>query len=119
MALLTESKSIRQLFSPEREYLPWLRKLFEKGVAGFYGKVLSNGCYRVSLGKVLKWQIESNSLGIDKILPNMKTDIIIDNIDLAHRIMINTKFNSITIDGWYRDETLRSGYIYQMYAYLS
>ena len=55
---------------------------------------------------------------MDKILPNMKTDIIIDNTDLAHRIVIDTKFNSVVTSGWYRDETLRSGYLYQMYAYL-
>lgn len=118
LALPTESKGIRQLFSPERDNLPWLRKLFEKGVAGFYATVLSKQCYRVSAGRVLKWQIESNSLGMDNILPNMKTDIIIDNIDLAYRIVIDTKFNSVVTSGWYRDETLRSGYLYQMYAYL-
>ena len=118
LALPTESKGTKQLFSPERDNLPWLRKLFEKGVAGFYSTVLLNRCYRVSSGKVLKWQISDKSSGIDKILPSMKTDIIIDNTDLAYRIVIDTKFNSITTDGWYRDETLRSGYLYQMYAYL-
>ncbi|WP_367112069.1 5-methylcytosine-specific restriction endonuclease system specificity protein McrC [uncultured Psychrobacter sp.] len=118
LALPTESKGTRQLFSPERDNLPWLRKLFEKGVAGFYSTVLSNQCYRVSAGKVLKWQIGDKSSDIDKILPSMKTDIIIDNIDLAHRIVIDTKFNSVVTSGWYRNETLRSGYLYQMYAYL-
>ncbi len=118
LALPTESKGCTTLPLPNREDLPWLRKLFEKGVAGFYAKVLSERCYRVSSGKVLKWQIDDKSLGMDKILPNMKTDIIIDNTDLAYRIVIDTKFNSITTDGWYRDKTLRSGYLYQMYAYL-
>ena len=55
---------------------------------------------------------------MDKIFPNMKTDIIIDNTDLAYRIVIDTKFNAVVTSGWYRDETLRSGYLYQMYAYL-
>ena len=118
LALPTESKGTRQLSSAQRDNLPWLRKLFEKGVAGFYATVLSNQCYRVSSGKVFKWKISDKSLGMDNILPNMKTDIIIDNIDSAHRIVIDTKFNSIKTDGWYRDETLRSGYLYQMYAYL-
>lgn len=118
LALPTESKGTRQLFSPERDNLPWLRKLFEKGVAGFYATVLSERCYRVSSGKVLKWQIDDKSSGMDKILPNMKTDIIIDNTDLAYRIVIDTKFNAVVTRGWYRDETLRSGYLYQMYAYL-
>ena len=28
------------------------------------------------------------------------------------------KFNSILTSGWHRDKTLRSGYLYQIYAYL-
>ncbi|WP_201512598.1 5-methylcytosine-specific restriction endonuclease system specificity protein McrC [Psychrobacter alimentarius] len=118
LALPTESAGTRQLSLPERDNLPWLRKLFEKGVAGFYDTVLSKQCYRISAGKILKWQISDKSLDMDNILPNMKTDIIIDNLDLEHRIVIDTKFNSIVTSGWYRDETLRSGYLYQMYAYL-
>ena len=30
----------------------------------------------------------------------------------------STKFTSIVTAGWYREQSLRSGYIYQMYAYL-
>jgi 5-methylcytosine-specific restriction enzyme subunit McrC len=51
-------------------------------------------------------------------MPGMKTDIIIDNKSLDERLVIDTKFNSITTEGWHRGESLRSGYIYQMYAYL-
>ena len=118
LALPTESAGTRQLSLPERDNLPWLRKLFEKGVAGFYDTVLSNSVWRVSAGKTLKWQIDDKSLGIDKILPNMKTDVIIDNTEVGHRTIIDTKFNAVVTRGWYRDETLRSGYLYQMYAYL-
>ena len=32
--------------------------------------------------------------------------------------MIDTKFTSILAPGWHRAETLKSGYIYQLYAYL-
>jgi len=48
----------------------------------------------------------------------MKTDIILENKVVGHRLIIDTKFNAITKKGWHRDQTLRSGYIYQMYAYL-
>ena len=34
----------------------------------------------------------------------------------GRRIIIDTKFNSIVTKGWYRDETLCSGYIYQIYT---
>ena len=33
-------------------------------------------------------------------------------------IVIDTKFTSIVTARWYREQSLRSGYIYQMYAYL-
>ena len=36
----------------------------------------------------------------------------------GRRIVIDTKFTSIVTAGWYREETLRSGYVYQIYAYL-
>ena len=41
-----------------------------------------------------------------------------DNSDAGRRIVIDTKFNSVVTRGWYREETLRSGYVYQIYAYL-
>lgn len=117
LALPTENKGTKQLFLPERETLSWLYKLFEKGVAGFYETVLSKQCWQVKAGKRLSWQIESYSSGINDVLPNMKTDIIIDNRDLGQRTVIDTKFTSILKQGQFR-ETLDSGYLYQMYAYL-
>ena len=107
LALPTEAAGAKQLSLPDRE-ITWIRKLYEKGIAGFDDVVLSkNG-----------WQIESKSLGIDKILPSMRTDIILDHSDAGRRIVIDTKFNSVVTRGWYREETLRSGYVYQIYAYL-
>ena len=72
----------------------------------------------VLAGKQFDWQISEKSAGKDKILPSMETDIIIDKRSSGERLVIDTKFNSVTKKGWYREETLRSGYIYQMYAYL-
>jgi 5-methylcytosine-specific restriction enzyme subunit McrC len=42
----------------------------------------------------------------------------LEHLATEHRIVIDTKFNSIVIQGWYREDTLRSGYIYQIYSYL-
>jgi 5-methylcytosine-specific restriction enzyme subunit McrC len=47
----------------------------------------------------------------------MVADIILDQVSEQRRIIIDTKFTSILTPGWYR-ETLRSGYLYQIYAYL-
>ena len=50
----------------------------------------------------------------------MKTDIILDNKIKYHRIVIDTKFTNIfhKRSSWYREKSLKSGYIYQLYAYL-
>ena len=48
----------------------------------------------------------------------MKTDIILSNFVDGRRIIIDTKFNVILIPGRYRDETIRSGYLYQIYTYI-
>ena len=47
----------------------------------------------------------------------MKTDMVLDAPN-GRRIVIDTKFTSIVTKNWYREESLRSGYPYQMYAYL-
>ena len=118
LALPTESEGTRQLFLPERETLWWLYKLFEKGIAGFYGTVLPKQRWHVRAGKKLSWQIDGESSNIENILPNMKTDIIIDNIQVAHRTVIDTKFTSILKTNQYNQKKISSGYLYQMYAYL-
>lgn len=117
LALPTEDLGTKQLSLPDRE-IQWIRKLYEKGIAGFYDVVLSPKGWRVYAGKTMRWQIESKSPGMDKILPSMITDITLDHVGIGRRIIIDTKFNSIVTCGRYREETLRSGHVYQIYAYL-
>ena len=117
LALPTEAEGPTHLSLPDRE-VTWIRKLYEKGVAGFYDVVLSGRGWRVDAGKTIGWLIKRKSPGIDKILPSMRTDIILNHSDSGRRIVIDTKFNSVVTRGWYREETLRSGYVYQIYSYL-
>ena len=117
LALPTEVSGPNVLSLPERE-ATWVRRLFEKAVGGFYDVVLSPQGWRVQCGGTLRWQIDRKSDGIDKILPTMRTDVVLDHPGTGRRIVIDTKFTSIVTKGWYRDETLRSGYMYQIYAYL-
>jgi 5-methylcytosine-specific restriction enzyme subunit McrC len=117
LALPTEFDGQFHLSSPDTQK-EWLRKLFEKAIAGFYAVVLDKAEWRVLAGKQFDWQLSDKSPGIDEILPSMKTDIIIDSLKSGHRLVIDTKFNSVTTKGWYREDTLRSSYIYQMYTYL-
>ena len=117
IALPTERSGKHALVSPSKD-IRWIRNLFEKGIAGFYSVVLDSAQWRVKAGTKLNWQIESKSSAIDTILPSMRTDITLENTTLNTRLIIDTKFNAITKKGQYRDETLRSGYIYQIYAYV-
>lgn len=118
LGLPTEYEGTKLLLLPNREILWWVRKLYEKGVAGFYKEVLSEKGWAVNPGRRLDWSREGETSGIRRILPSMQTDIVLDHRDKKRRIIIDTKFNSIVTRGRYRDETLSSPYIYQIYAYL-
>lgn len=116
LALPVEHQGTSKLSKPDRES-KWVRRLFERAVGGFYQVVLPADGWKVFPGKRLYWGIEEKTSQIDSILPTMQTDIILDHLDSGQRIVIDTKFTSILKKGQYR-ETLKSGYIYQMYAYL-
>ncbi len=117
LALPTEEEGARLLSKPDRE-IKWIRKLFEKAIAEFYNVVLSEQGWHVTDGKTYHWPVESKSAGIDKILPPMRADIVLEHRESKRRIIIDAKFNEILTGGWYREESLRSGYVYQIYAYL-
>ena len=117
LALPTELPGAYVLPLPDREER-WVRLLFERAVGGFYDVTLSRQGWRVSTGKRFDWQIERRTSNVDSILPTMKTDVILEHSASNRRIVIDTKFTSILTRGWYRDETLRSGYLFQIYAYL-
>lgn len=96
----------------------WVRKLFERAVGGFFQVVLPSTEWHVRTGGTLAWPTSASTDGISRILPGMRTDIVLDYKVGQRRIVIDTKFNAIVTNGWYREESLRSGYLYQMYAYL-
>jgi 5-methylcytosine-specific restriction enzyme subunit McrC len=95
-----------------------VRNLFEKAIGNFYAAELSSEGWTVFQGKRLNWQIERASPGIERILPGMVTDIILENRSQDRRIIIDTKFTGIFTRSEYREEVLKSGYVYQLYAYL-
>lgn len=117
LALPTEVSGQNILALPDREER-WARRLFERAVGGFYRVVLSSEEWRVNTGVPLTWQIEGSTPGINRILPNMQTDIVLDEHRSGRRVVVDTKFTSILKNGWHRDETLSSAYLYQIYAYL-
>lgn len=117
LTLPTEAAGSNLLSLPDRE-ATWVRHLFERAVGGFYDVVLSPLGWHVRRGCLLQWQIEHKTEGVSKILPTMRADVVLEHVQTAQRIVIDTKFTSIVTAGWYREETLRSGYLYQIYAYL-
>ena len=117
LTLPTESLGKTHLSLPERD-LSWFRKLYEKGIAGFYDVKLKGLGWKVTAGNRISWQVERKSSRINEILPNMQTDITLEHPISNNRIVIDTKFNAMLKSGWHREETIRSGYLYQMYAYL-
>jgi 5-methylcytosine-specific restriction enzyme subunit McrC len=117
LSIPTENIGNKLVVKPDRDDI-WVRKLYEKAVGGFYKVVLVSKGWSVEPGKPLQWKIERKTSGIEKIFPSMKSDIFLEHLSNRTRIIIDTKFNSILVPGWHREETLRSGYIYQIYSYL-
>jgi 5-methylcytosine-specific restriction enzyme subunit McrC len=96
-----------------------VRQLFERAIGNFYTTELSvEEGWQVYKGKRLRWQIEDSTAGISDILPGMITDIVLENRKRGRRIVIDTKFTGIFGSSAYRDNMLKSPYVYQIYAYL-
>jgi 5-methylcytosine-specific restriction enzyme subunit McrC len=86
LALPTEAAGMSVLTRPDRE-VTWVRRLFEKAVGGFYDVVLQPQGWHVRCGGTLSWQIEQKTLGIDRILPTMRTDVVLDHAPSGRRIV--------------------------------
>lgn len=117
LALPTEIAGGIALSQPDREEA-WARRLFERAVGGFFEVVLPSGGWTVRTGGRLEWQVDWCTANIPNILPGMQTDIVLSHSVLGRRIVIDTKFNSLLTSGWYRDDSIRNAYLYQIYAYL-
>jgi 5-methylcytosine-specific restriction enzyme subunit McrC len=118
LVLPTEDAGAHQLTRAERDEV-MVRKLFEKAIGNFFAVELADDDnWRVSQGRRLHWPLENASPGIETILPGMQTDIILENLNECRRIVIDTKFTEILTSTTHRERVLKSGYLYQVYAYL-
>jgi 5-methylcytosine-specific restriction enzyme subunit McrC len=118
LVLPTEDAGEHALTHIERDQV-LVRLLFEKAVGNFFAAELDSAFgWRVHQGRRLYWPRQTASPGIDTVLPNMQTDIILENLSAGRRMVIDTKFTSIFTSTPYREAVLKSGYLYQMYAYL-
>ena len=116
LALPTETSGEQLLAQADRDVY-WLRKLFERAVYGFYRVALSHQGWTVSHGRILHWPLQASTPGLAAILPRMETDIELFHKDTGRKIVIDTKFTSLLKPAQFRDG-VRSGYLYQIYAYL-
>ena len=98
-------------------------RLYENAVAGFYDVTLSHRGWKVRQGSRIQWPAVNPTPGLNAIMPEMITDIVLECRDhgtpaTGQRIVIDTKFTSIVGHSQFGNQTLKSGNIYQMYAYL-
>ena len=117
LALPTQEAGGRRLSDPETD-IHWIRRLYERGVGGFYDVVTTPDGWTVVQGKPWQWPVSGGSPGLASILPLMRTDIVLEHKGNGRRVVLDTKFNDILKPGQYGGEKLRSGYLYQIYAYL-
>lgn len=117
LGLPTEDAGNLKTHEAEREER-WIRKLFERAVGGFYRFELEDEGWSVRCGDHMSWPISDCSSGLRAILPGMISDILLDDPNSGRRIVIDTKFTAILAPGQYGKERLKSGYLYQLYAYL-
>ncbi len=117
LALPTENSGPTSLVAPDRE-ATWVRRLFEKAVLGFARVELEPLGWSVRGSVPAAWQVSAASEGLAAILPRMVTDIVLDPPEGGRRVVIDTKFSSILASGRFGNATLKSGYLYQMYAYV-
>lgn len=116
MAIPSESVGKQYMHQPNRDEV-WVRRLFEKAVAGFY-RVALKGDWTVRAGVTLRWNSSDRTPGLDAVFPQMTVDMMLENATLAQRMVIDTKFTAIYKRSVYRTQTLHSAYLYQIYAYL-
>ncbi len=121
LALPTTDEGGKLLPAPNMDE-HYLRGLFERACAGFYRLRLEPQGWKVKHGSQLKWDTSSMSSGMEAMLPGMKLDIeLVQPAPTGlgrRRIVIDTKFTSITKSNQFGDLKLSSGYVYQIYAYL-
>lgn len=101
----------------------YLRDLFERAVFGFYLHTLKPHGWSVRHSQKLKWSIDDQSEGMGASLPGMETDITLrepltENDVFQRRVVIDTKFTAVTRAARFREASLKSEHIYQIYAYL-
>ncbi|TKW62995.1 MAG: 5-methylcytosine-specific restriction endonuclease system specificity protein McrC [Paracoccus denitrificans] len=95
-----------------------IRRLFERAIGNALRIALKSEGWSIAQGRRLTWPVSGKTPGLSAILPGMQTDIELNQPKIRRHVVIDTKFTRILTRSNHREEILRSGYLYQMYAYL-
>ena len=121
LILPTERAGYRSLLRAWRENIE-PSTLFEKAIANFFvlevPKIQGGDGWRVHKQKQFKWPTEPDSQVNHDYLPIMKTDIFLVNERLGRRIVIDTKFKTITKKNEFGQPKFISTDLYQIYSYV-
>lgn len=107
--LLREGKGEKQFQDVSREHQQ-MAKLFENFVKNFYRAELPGSIVK---SESLLWPAEGENIDY---LPKMTTDISLEHGN--QKIIIDTKFYKEIFGQWWNKESIRSGHLYQLFAYL-
>ncbi len=91
-----------------------MNRLFEAFIRNFYK--LEQRRYKTVKKETIKWQFENTDLGNDQYLPQMETDITLENDE--EKIIIDAKFYRETLILNYDREKIKSANLYQLFSYL-
>ncbi|MBU5227036.1 5-methylcytosine-specific restriction endonuclease system specificity protein McrC [Clostridium senegalense] len=98
-----------------------MSKLYEKFVLNFFRKHLDETIYNVHAPK-LKWNLDDEISEEDlSLLPEMRTDIVIENKVRNTQLIIDTKYYAQTLvsSNWTDIEKIRTGHLFQILAYVN
>ncbi len=93
-----------------------MRALFQQFVFEFLRR--EQRAFRVEHEKRLRWSLEPVGAADASLVPAMYVDIVLRDRESGRAVLIDTKYTSALKRGQYGMERFKSGYLYQMAAYL-
>ncbi|WP_415855197.1 5-methylcytosine restriction system specificity protein McrC [Sinomonas sp. G460-2] len=94
------------------------RHLFERAVAGFFTAHGRGRGWKVQRGRKVDWKASEATVGLAAVLPHMVTEVWIDHPATGRRLILDTKFTAALSSSKFARETLRSGHLLELYAFV-
>ncbi|MGE6204653.1 5-methylcytosine-specific restriction endonuclease system specificity protein McrC [Guptibacillus hwajinpoensis] len=98
-----------------------MAKLYENFVLNFYRRHLDSGIYHVHSPKI-HWNLDQSVSDEElSLLPEMRTDIVVENKLTSSQLIIDTKYygETLTTSNWTDKEKVHTGHLYQIFAYVN